>query len=136
MSSNAPEAIARSTRRRKSATILAVERPGSNSRPTRTPATVSGMTLEELHERVSSSRLYSDEQRHHVLSNLHAMTRNLNRLTTIGNDTKTEANLQEALRIRLSILQDNVAGFVSSDDIDRRDKYTSIEEGGACPSES
>ena len=45
MSSSAPASIARSMRRRKSATIFAVERPGSNSRPTRTPATVSGMTL-------------------------------------------------------------------------------------------
>ena len=44
-----------------------------------------------------------------VLSNLHAMSRNLDRLQSMGpNDAKTAGNLREALRIRLSILQ--VAG--------------------------
>tara|TARA_B110001469_G_C9415364_1_gene212246 strand:+ start:337 stop:486 length:150 start_codon:yes stop_codon:yes gene_type:complete len=41
-----------------------------------------------------------------VLSNLHAMSRNLNRLQSMGpTEEKTAANLREALRIRLSILQ-------------------------------
>lgn len=82
-----------------------------------------------LHEEITQSVLYSEEQRHNVLTNLHAMSRNINRLQDLGpSDNKTAANLREALRIRLSILQDNVAGFVSAADIDRRDKYAAVEE--------
>ena len=40
----------------------------------------------------------------------------------------TPANLREALRIRLSILSDNVHGFISAADIDRRDRYNSMQE--------
>lgn len=85
--------------------------------------------VDELHEEISRSKLYSEEQRHHVLTNLHAMSRNLDRLQGLEvDDQKTAGNLREALRIRLSILQDNVAGFVSAADIDRRDKYALVEE--------
>ena len=41
---------------------------------------------------------------------------------------ETAANLREALRIRLTIMRDHVHGFVSAEDIDRRDKYSEIEE--------
>merc|ERR1740130_1524598 len=87
--------------------------------------------VEELHATIAESQVYSEEQREQVLSNLHAMSRNLDRLQSIGpgvSEEKTAANLREALRIRLSILQDNVAGFVTAADIDRRDKYNSVEE--------
>jgi len=85
--------------------------------------------VEALHASITESQAYSDEQREQVLSNLHAMSRNLNRLQSMGpTEEKTAANLREALRIRLSILQDNVAGFVTAADIDRRDKYASVEQ--------
>eukprot|EP00966_Prymnesium_polylepis_P136699 3158549-Prymnesium_polylepis.2 len=54
------------------------------------------------------------------------MSRNVERLQN-GTSGTTVANLKEALRIRLSILNDNVQGFVSAEDIDRRDRYTSME---------
>ena len=83
--------------------------------------------MKQMHERVKASRFYSDEHRHLVFKNLHAMSRSLERLA--GNESSTTAsNLQEALRIRLSILRDHVHGFVSASDIDRRDKYDEIEE--------
>ena len=36
--------------------------------------------MEALHASITESQAYSDEQREQVLSNLHAMSRNLNRL--------------------------------------------------------
>ena len=54
------------------------------------------------------------------------MTRNVERLQN-GSSASSAGNLREALRIRLSILNDNVQGFVSAEDIDRRERYASIE---------
>ena len=88
------------------------------------------MSARELHamrEEVESSRLYSEEQRQRVLANLHAMAKSVARLRN-GTTATTASNLREALRIRLSILSDNVHGFVSAADIDRRDRYTSMQE--------
>lgn len=79
-----------------------------------------------MHEEVVTTRIYSAAQREQVLSNLHAMSRNVGRLRN-GSQGTTANNLREALRIRLSILNDNVQGFVSSQDIDRRDRYNSME---------
>ena len=45
-----------------------------------------------------------------------------------GTSDSTAVNLREALRIRLSILSDNVHGFVSASDIDRRDRYSSMQD--------
>ena len=81
--------------------------------------------LSRMHEEVMKTRIYSARQREQVLSNLHAMTRNVGRLRN-GSEGTTANNLREALRIRLSILNDNVQGFVSSQDIDRRDRYSSM----------
>ena len=80
-----------------------------------------------MREEVESSRLYSEEQRQRVLANLHAMAKSVARLRN-GTTATTASNLREALRIRLSILSDNVHGFVSAADIDRRDRYTSMQE--------
>jgi len=76
---------------------------------------------------VEASRLYTEAQRSRVLANLHAMAKNVARLR---NDTSaaTAANLREALKIRLTILSDNVHGFISAADIDRRDRYSSMQE--------
>uniref|UniRef100_A0A7S2GMN4 Endoplasmic reticulum vesicle transporter C-terminal domain-containing protein n=1 Tax=Haptolina brevifila TaxID=156173 RepID=A0A7S2GMN4_9EUKA len=83
--------------------------------------------LMRMHDEVASSRIYSKEQRESVLSNLHAMARSVARMRN-GSSAATTTNLREALRIRLSILNDNVQGFVSAKDIDRRDRYTDMEE--------
>ena len=80
-----------------------------------------------MHEEVSASRIYSTEQRDRVLANLHAMSRSVARLRNGTTSSVTAGNLREALRIRLSILNDNVQGFVSAADIDRRDRYANIE---------
>jgi hypothetical protein len=88
---------------------------------------MSAKELQAMHDEVESSRLYSDEQRQRVLANLHAMSKSVARLRNGTTDT-TASNLREALRIRLSILSDNVHGFVSASDIDRRDRYTSMQE--------
>ena len=77
--------------------------------------------LEAIHAEVEASRVYTEEQRAHVLTNLHAVTRNVDRLHNETSATIVN-NLREALRIRLSILNDNVMGFVSAQDIDRRDR--------------
>jgi len=82
--------------------------------------------LQRMRDEVTQTRVYSGTQREQVLSNLHAMSRNVERLQN-GTSGTTVANLKEALRIRLSILNDNVQGFVSAEDIDRRDRYTSME---------
>jgi hypothetical protein len=82
--------------------------------------------LRKMHEHVLESRVYSDEQRSAVLANLHAMERNLDWLQQ-ANNTKSD-NMKEALRIRLSILKDNVQGFVSAEDIDRRERYSMVSE--------
>ena len=59
--------------------------------------------VEALHAQISESALYSDEQRQQVLSNLHAMSRNLNRLQGLGeDDDKTAGSLswvQRAVRL-------------------------------------
>jgi hypothetical protein len=72
--------------------------------------------LRGLHEEVEASRLYTEAQRSRVLANLHAMAKNVARLR---NDTSaaTAANLREALKIRLTILSDNVHGFISAADV-------------------
>lgn len=82
--------------------------------------------LERMREQVAKSRIYSSQQREQVLSNLHSMSRNVERLQN-GSRGSSSSNLKEALRIRLSILNDNVQGFVSAEDIDRRIRYASIE---------
>lgn len=82
--------------------------------------------LDRIRDEVASSRIYSEAQREQVLSNLHSMTRNVERLQN-GSSGTTKVNLKEALRIRLSILKDNVKGFVSAKDIDRRARYASME---------
>jgi len=76
---------------------------------------------------VENSRLYTDAQRQNVLHNLHAMAKNVARLRN-GSTASTASNLREALKIRLSILNDNVQGFITAADIDRRDRYASVEE--------
>ncbi|KAL1504256.1 hypothetical protein AB1Y20_010665 [Prymnesium parvum] len=81
--------------------------------------------LSRMRDEVARTRLYSAAQREQVLSNLHSMARNVARLQN-GSIGSTTTNLKEALRIRLSILNDNVLGFVSSEDIDRRARYASI----------
>jgi hypothetical protein len=43
-----------------------------------------------------------------------------------GIAASTAQNLQDALRIRLSILSDNVRGYVTANDLERRDRYGSI----------
>lgn len=66
-----------------------------------------------------------------MAANLDAMERNLVKLRMGGHGggaADETANLQEALRIRLSILQDNLKGFVSPEDIDRRDRYRDLAE--------
>ena len=83
--------------------------------------------LQRMHDEVESTRVYSSTQREQVLANLHAMSRNVERLRNGTTSGATAENLREALRIRLSILNDNVQGFVSADDIDRKDRYGSIE---------
>jgi len=88
---------------------------------------LSARELSTMHDEVSSSRVYTEEQRERVLANLHAMARNVARLRN-GSSAVTTSNLKEALRIRLSILNDNVQGFVSAADIDRRDRYGNVEE--------
>ena len=88
---------------------------------------LSAKELQSMHEEVAASRLYSDSQRQRVLSNLHAMAKNVARLRN-GTAVQTASNLREALRIRLSILSDNVHGFISAADIDRRDRYNSMQE--------
>jgi len=88
---------------------------------------MSAKELRKMHEEVVASRLYSDSQRQHVLYNLHAMAKNVARLRN-GSTPSTATNLKEALKIRLSILNDNVQGFISAADIDRRDRYASVEE--------
>lgn len=88
---------------------------------------MSAMELDVMHKEVASSRLYTEEQRERVLSNLHAMARSVARLRS-GSSNTTATNLKEALRIRLTILNDNVQGFISAADIDRRDRYASVEE--------
>jgi len=82
--------------------------------------------LQRMREEVAQTRVFSATQREQVLTNLHSMARNVERLQSNSSST-TVANLKEALRIRLSILNDNVLGFVSAEDIDRRDRYASIE---------
>ena len=62
-----------------------------------------------MHEEVENSRLYTDAQRQNVLHNLHAMAKNVARLRN-GSTASTASNLREALKIRLSILNDNVQG--------------------------
>mmetsp|Transcript_17509 Transcript_17509/g.44882 ORF Transcript_17509/g.44882 Transcript_17509/m.44882 type:complete len:615 (+) Transcript_17509:62-1906(+) len=88
---------------------------------------LSARELSAMHEEVANSRIYSSDQRERVLANLHAMSRSVARLQN-GSSTVTANNLREALRIRLSILNDNVQGFVSAADIDRRDRYSNVEE--------
>ena len=88
---------------------------------------LSARELALMHEEVSASRIYSTEQRDRVLANLHAMSRSVARLRNGTTSSVTAGNLREALRIRLSILNDNVQGFVSAADIDRRDRYANIE---------
>ena len=84
-------------------------------------------TLSAIAKQVESSAIFSRDERGHVLNNLHAMAKNVARLTNGTANDKTAANLHEALRIRLSILEDNIQGFVSAADIDRRDKYRDLE---------
>ena len=86
---------------------------------------MSARELSSMHSEVERSRLYSQEQRERVLANLHAMARSVARLRN-GTQASTANNLREALRIRLTILNDNVQGFVSAADIDRRDRYSSV----------
>tara|TARA_B100000513_G_scaffold101922_1_gene43658 strand:+ start:2711 stop:4441 length:1731 start_codon:yes stop_codon:yes gene_type:complete len=81
--------------------------------------------LSSMHDQIAGSQIYSADQREVVLSNLHAMSKNLERLPTV--EGSAVANLHEALRIRLTILEDNVRGFVTAADIDRRDKYRAVE---------
>jgi len=88
---------------------------------------MSARELNAMHEEVSNSRIYSTQQRESVLANLHAMARSVARLRN-GTSASSTNNLREALRIRLTILKDNVQGFVSAKDIDRRDRYTNMEE--------
>jgi len=88
---------------------------------------MSARELNAMHEEVSNSRIYSTQQRESVLANLHAMARSVARLRN-GTTASSTNNLREALRIRLTILKDNVQGFVSAKDIDRRDRYTNMEE--------
>ena len=88
---------------------------------------MSASELRQMHEEVAASRLFSEEQRKKVLDNLHAMAKSVARLRN-GTTEATANNLREALRIRLSILSDNVHGFVSAADIDRRDRYSSMQE--------
>jgi len=88
---------------------------------------LSARELSAMHEEVSSSRIYTAQQRERVLANLHAMSRSVARLRN-GTSASSTNNLREALRIRLTILKDNVQGFVSAKDIDRRDRYTNMEE--------
>ena len=83
--------------------------------------------LNQMHQEVSNSRLFSSEHRERVLANLHAMSRSVARIRN-GTSSTTTKNLREALRIRLTILNDNVKGFVSASDIDRRDRYAAVEE--------
>ena len=79
-----------------------------------------------MREEVESPRLYSEEQRE-------ASARQPARDGEVGgeaaqrHDRNNREQLREALRIRLSILSDNVHGFVSAADIDRRDRYTSMQ---------
>lgn len=87
---------------------------------------ITSRELTAMHEQISGSELYSAEQRELVLSNLHAMSKNLQRLPSV--EASAAANLHEALRIRLTILEDNVKGFVSAADVDRRDKYREVEQ--------
>lgn len=88
---------------------------------------MSSKELERMHEEVATTKVYSDAQREKVLANLHAMSRSVARLKN-GTSDATASNLREALRIRLSILSDNVHGFVTAADIDRRDRYDSMRE--------
>ena len=71
------------------------------------------MSARELHamkEEVETSLLYTESQRSRVLTNLHAMAKNVARLQNDTTSAPTANNLREALRIRLSILSDNVLG--------------------------
>ena len=88
---------------------------------------MSARELQSMHAEVEESRLYSESQRSRVLANLHAMAKSVARLRN-GTSESTATNLREALRIRLSILSDNVHGFISAADIDRRDRYQSMQE--------
>ena len=74
---------------------------------------ISAKELHAMHDEVEQSRIYTDEQRQRVLANLHAMAKNVARLRN-GTQAATATNLREALRIRLSILSDNVHGFISA----------------------
>ena len=103
---------------------------GDESEASSSPEThleMSAQELQNMHVEVENSRLFSDEQREKVLANLHAMAKSVARLRN-GTSDATALNLREALRIRLSILSDNVHGFVSAADIDRRDRYGSVQE--------
>ena len=71
---------------------------------------VTAQELNRMREEIAQTRIYSATQREQVLSNLHSMLRNVERLQN-GSSTTTASNLKEALRIRLSILNDNVQGF-------------------------
>ena len=89
------------------------------------------MSARELHamkEEVETSLLYTESQRSRVLTNLHAMAKNVARLQNDTTSAPTANNLREALRIRLSILSDNVHGFITAADIDRRDRYNAMQE--------
>lgn len=83
--------------------------------------------LQRMRQEVAESKVYTEAQREQVLSNLHAMGRSVERLSNETIAAGTAANLKDALRIRLSILSDNVRGFVTAGDIDRRDRYGSIQ---------
>jgi len=83
--------------------------------------------LSNIKSRIEESTMYSEAQTSYVSSNLESMERNLLKLQQ-GVDGASAINLQEALRIRLGILQDNLRGFVSPEDIDRRDKYRAMGE--------
>lgn len=81
--------------------------------------------LSPAQARIDESRLYSAQQAEHVSANLDAMERNLLKLQA-GAEGASVSNLQEALKIRLDILADNLRGFVSPSDIDRRDSYSDM----------
>ncbi|KAG8467080.1 hypothetical protein KFE25_000396 [Diacronema lutheri] len=100
----------------------------SIAQPTAALSDFAHMSREEIRDikaRIDESRLYSAQQAEHVSANLDAMERNLLKLQA-GAEGASVSNLQEALKIRLDILADNLRGFVSPSDIDRRDSYSDM----------
>lgn len=82
--------------------------------------------LEHVKAHVANTNLFNDAEKDFVLKNINAMHRNFERIAN-GTTDKVKNNLKEALRIRLSILSDNTKGFILNEDLERREKYDSVE---------